>query len=51
MGLSQHEVSKIMICSLNFMTKCESGQRSINGMELTEVAQIYNKPDSHFFPS
>jgi transcriptional regulator with XRE-family HTH domain len=51
LGLSQHEVSKRMNRSLNFMTKCESGQRSIDVMELMELAQIYKKPVSYFFPS
>ena len=35
----------------NFMTKCESGERSIDVMELLELAQIYNKPINHFFPA
>lgn len=48
-GLTQHEVSKMMGRSPNFMTKCESGQRSIDVMELLELAQIYNKPVNHFF--
>jgi hypothetical protein len=37
--------------SLNFMTKLESGQRSIDVRERMELAQIYKKPVSHFFPS
>ncbi len=37
--------------SPNFMTKCESGQRSIDVMELMELAQIYGKPINHFFSS
>jgi transcriptional regulator with XRE-family HTH domain len=50
-ALTQHEVSKMMGRSPNFMTKCESGQRSIDVMELMELAQIYNKPVNHFFSS
>jgi transcriptional regulator with XRE-family HTH domain len=50
-GLTQHEVSKMMGRSPNFMTKCESGQRSIDVMELMELAQIYKKPVNHFFSS
>ena len=49
-GLTQHEVSAIMSRSPNFMTKCESGDRSIDVMELMELAQIYKKPVNHFFP-
>jgi hypothetical protein len=33
------------------MTKCESGQRSIDVRELMELAKIYDKPINHFFPS
>jgi transcriptional regulator with XRE-family HTH domain len=49
-GLTQHEVSALMGRSHNFMTRCESGDRSIDVMELMELAQIYKKPISHFFP-
>ncbi|MEI9978220.1 MAG: helix-turn-helix transcriptional regulator [Edaphobacter sp.] len=49
-GLSQHDVSAMMGRSPNFITKCESGDRSIDVMELMELAQIYKKPVSHFFP-
>lgn len=50
-GLSQHDVSAMMGRSPNFMTKCESGDRSIDVMELMELAMIYKKPVSHFFPA
>jgi hypothetical protein len=51
MDLTQRKVSKMMDRSPNFMTKCESGERSIDVMELMELALIYHKPVSHFFPS
>jgi len=35
--------------SPNFMTKCESGDRSIDVMELFELAKIYNIRVDHFF--
>jgi DNA-binding transcriptional regulator YiaG len=50
-GLTQREVSKMMDRSANFMTKCESGERSIDVMELMELSLIYKKPVCHFFPS
>ncbi|WP_263357713.1 helix-turn-helix domain-containing protein [Acidicapsa ligni] len=50
-GLSQHQVSALMNRSANFMTKCESGERSIDVMELMELAQIYQRPVSYFFPT
>jgi transcriptional regulator with XRE-family HTH domain len=49
-GLTQHQVSALMGRSPNFLTKCESGDRSIDVMELLELAQIYKKPVNHFFP-
>ena len=48
-GLTQHEVSGMMGRSPNFITKCESGDRSIDVMELFELAMIYQKPIGHFF--
>ena len=50
-GLTQHQVSKMMGRSPNFLTKCESGQRSIDVMELLELALIYKTPVTDFFPS
>jgi ribosome-binding protein aMBF1 (putative translation factor) len=50
-GLTQHQVSKMMGRSPNFMTKCESGQRSIDVMELLELALLYETPVADFFPS
>jgi ribosome-binding protein aMBF1 (putative translation factor) len=47
-GMSQHEVSAAMGRSPNFLTKCESGDRSIDVMELLELASIYKKSVSHF---
>jgi transcriptional regulator with XRE-family HTH domain len=47
-GLTQHEVSATMGRSPNFITKCESGDRSIDVMELLELATIYKKPVSQF---
>jgi transcriptional regulator with XRE-family HTH domain len=49
-GFTQHEVSALMGRSPNFMTKCESGDRSVDVVELLELAQIYKKPINHFFP-
>ncbi len=48
-SLTQHEVSLLMGRSPNFITKCESGDRSIDVMELFELAKIYGKAIGHFF--
>jgi transcriptional regulator with XRE-family HTH domain len=50
-GLTQHAVSARMGRSPNFITKCESGDRSIDVMELFELAKIYEKPLNHFLPN
>ena len=50
-GLTQHEVSKMMGRAPNFMTRSERGLRSIDVVELIELAQIYGKPINHFFPN
>ena len=49
-GLTPHQVSAIMGRVENFLTRCESGDRSIDVVELLELAQIYKKPINHFFP-
>ena len=48
-GFTQREVSGLMGRSHNFLTKCESGERSIDVIELLEMAQLYGKPIAHFF--
>ena len=48
-GFTQREVSARMGRSHNFVTKCESGDRSIDVMELLELANLYEKPIGHFF--
>ena len=51
LDLTQRQVSKKMGRSANFMSKCESGDRSIDVMELVELAMIYKKSACHFLPS
>lgn len=48
-GFTQREVSALMGRSHNFLTKCESGERSVDVMELLELAKLYDKPITHFF--
>jgi ribosome-binding protein aMBF1 (putative translation factor) len=47
-GFTQREVSALMGRSHNFLTKCESGERSIDVMELLELAKLYERPVAHF---
>ena len=48
-GLTQRDVSELMGRAQSFMAKCEMGNRSIDVMELLELANIYEKPLDHFF--
>jgi hypothetical protein len=48
-GLSWHEVPTMMGRSPNFMIKCESGDRSIDVMEVVELTRIYQKRVNHLF--
>jgi hypothetical protein len=34
--------------SHTFLSKCESGERSLDVMELLQLANIYKKPVNHF---
>ena len=47
-GLTQREVSARMGMSHSFLSKCESGERSIEVFELIQLAQIYEKPPQYF---
>ncbi len=47
-GLTQREVSAIMGRSHSFLSKCETGERSIEVFELLQIAQIYGKPAQYF---
>jgi transcriptional regulator with XRE-family HTH domain len=47
-GLTQREVSARMGRAHSFLSKCETGERSIEVFELIQLAQIYNKPPQFF---
>lgn len=42
-GFTQREVSALMGRAPNFLTRCESGVRSLDIIELLELARVYNK--------
>jgi transcriptional regulator with XRE-family HTH domain len=48
MGLTQREVSARMGMAHSFLSKCETGERSIEVFELIQLAQIYAKPPQYF---
>lgn len=47
-GLTSREVSVRMGRSHSFLSKCETGERSVEVFELIELAQIYDKPPQYF---
>jgi transcriptional regulator with XRE-family HTH domain len=48
-GLNQRDVSARMGHSHSFLSKCETGDRRIDVMELLQFAEIYGKPLQFFF--
>jgi transcriptional regulator with XRE-family HTH domain len=47
-GLTQAEAGKLMKRDQTFISKCESGERRVDFIELLEFAQVYRKPLSFF---
>jgi len=47
-GLTQREVSAHMGRAHSFLSKCETGERSIEVFELIQLAHIYDKPPQYF---
>jgi transcriptional regulator with XRE-family HTH domain len=49
-GLTQRQVSAALGMSHSFLSKCETGDRSVDVMELLQLAKLYKKPVQYFFP-
>jgi ribosome-binding protein aMBF1 (putative translation factor) len=47
-GLTQVEASRKLSRPQSFISKCESGERRVDFVELQELARIYKKPLSFF---
>ena len=47
-GLTQSEVASRMGRYQSFVSKCESGERRVDAVELTEFAALYGKPVTYF---
>ena len=47
-GLTQMEVAKALRRPQSFVSKCESGERRVDVVELEDFARLYRKPLSFF---
>ena len=47
-GLTQRELSERMRLAHSFLSKCETGNRRIDVLELLQLAEIYGKSPQHF---
>ena len=47
-GLNQREVSEKLGFSHSFLSKCETGERRIDVMELLQLAELYKKRPEYF---
>ncbi len=47
-GLTQAEVAKTLNVPQSYVSKCESGERRIDVIELKAFASVYRKPMSYF---
>jgi len=49
-GLTQQQAAKLMGIRQQCISKCETGERRVDFIELIEFSRIYNKPVSYFEP-
>ncbi|HEX6536193.1 MAG TPA: helix-turn-helix transcriptional regulator [Gemmatimonadaceae bacterium] len=48
--LTQQAVADILDQQQSFVSKCESGERRVDAIELSRFALVYDKPLSYFLP-
>jgi len=49
-GLTQAQAAKALDKPQSYLSKCESGERRVDVVELERFARLYAKPFSHFLP-
>ncbi len=49
-GLTQVQVARTIRRPQSFVSKCESGERRVDVVELEQFAKLYRKPFSYFLP-
>ena len=48
-GLTQTDAAQLLGKQQSFVSKCESGERRVDVVELNEFARIYSKPIGFFY--
>jgi transcriptional regulator with XRE-family HTH domain len=48
--MTQREVSAALSRSHSFVSKCETGERSVDVIDLLQLANLYRKSIQYFFP-
>jgi transcriptional regulator with XRE-family HTH domain len=48
--MTQREVSEALGMSHSFLSKCETGERSVDVIDLLQLAKLYGKSIQSFFP-
>jgi transcriptional regulator with XRE-family HTH domain len=49
-GLTQAQVARALGQTQSFVSKCESGERRVDIVELEGFSNLYKKPVSYFLP-
>ena len=49
-GLTQQEVAQELAKPQSFVSKCESGERRVDVVEVERFAAVYGKPVTYFLP-
>ena len=49
-GMTQREASAVLGRSHSYLSKCETGERSVDVIDLLQLARLYKKPIQFFFP-
>lgn len=49
-GMTQVQVAVALGLPQSFVSKCESGERRVDAVELERFAKLYRKPVTYFLP-